>query len=140
LASARRGLEGFGAPREPHPAGTKVLVVEDDSLLRAVTVCSLEELGVAAMGAATASEALAVLADNTSIEVLMTDVRLPGMSGRALAAEVGRRWPGVRVLFATGEEEAETAAPSSMPHLHKPYSVEQLADALERVGVKCGGA
>lgn len=108
-------------------------------MLRAVTVCSLEELGVPAVGAATASEALALIADIGTIEVLMTDIRLPGMSGRTLAAEVVRRWPAMRIMFATGEEDIEAAAASNTPHLHKPYSVDELAQALERVGVKCSG-
>lgn len=138
--SVPRGLEGIGARGEARPVGTRVLVVEDDSLLRAVTVCSLEELGVAAVGAATASEALALLADIDSIEVLMTDIRLPGMGGRALAAEVVRRWPAIRVMFATGEEDGRAAATSGTPHLQKPYSVDELAQALERVGVKCSPA
>jgi len=135
LASVPSGPRAHAASPDPHPVGTRLLLVEDDSLLRAVTVCSLEELGIDAIGVSNAGEALEVLTDDRSVRVLMTDIRLPGMNGRALAAEVLRRWPDIQILFATGDEAA--AADIGPPHLTKPYSVDQLAAALERVGFRC---
>jgi PAS domain S-box-containing protein len=79
-----------------------ILVVEDDDALRAYTVESLDELGYQVMAAATAAAALEILAGGAKIDLLFTDVVMPGINGRQLADEAMRRRPGLKVLFTTG--------------------------------------
>jgi CheY-like chemotaxis protein len=63
----------------------------------------LRELGYRVLSAANGAAALAVLAREPDVQLLFTDVGLPGgMTGRQLADEVRRRWPGLRVLYTTG--------------------------------------
>ena len=87
-----------------HSGGAEiVLVVEDDDGVRSHTTEVLRELGYRVLSAANGAAALAVLAREPDVQLLFTDVGLPGgMTGRQLADEVRRRWPGLRVLYTTG--------------------------------------
>jgi CheY-like chemotaxis protein len=80
-----------------------ILVVEDDEALRAYTVEVLEELGYRLLQANTAAAALEILDRESQVDLLFTDVVIPGGSnGRALADEAKHRRPGLKVLFTTG--------------------------------------
>ena len=80
-----------------------ILVVEDDAEVRAHTTGLLREIGHEVREAPQAATALALLAEHPEIELLFTDVGLPGgMNGRQLADEALRRHPGLKVLFTTG--------------------------------------
>ncbi len=111
-----------------------VLVCEDDDDVAALVVDMLRQLGHTPTRVATAAAALGALADERPVDVLFTDVMMPGgMDGLALAREVRRRRPGLPVLLTTGytgRGPAET--PLGMPVLRKPYRIEDLAAALER--------
>jgi CheY-like chemotaxis protein len=83
--------------------GETVLVVEDEHDLRVYTVEALRELGYRVLEARDGQTALAMLDRHPHIDLLFTDVVLPGgMNGRVLADEAARRRPGVKVLFTTG--------------------------------------
>ncbi|HVL71804.1 MAG TPA: ATP-binding protein [Beijerinckiaceae bacterium] len=83
--------------------GETILVVEDEQELRAFTAEALRDLGYRILEAEDAASALAVLDREPRVDLLFTDVVLPGGSnGRMLADEVVRRRPGTRVLFTTG--------------------------------------
>ena len=80
-----------------------ILVVEDDNSLRAYTTESLRELGYRVLEAASAAEALEVLGNDRHVDLLFTDVVMPGgTNGRQLADEASRRQPKLKVLFTTG--------------------------------------
>jgi CheY-like chemotaxis protein len=80
-----------------------ILVVEDDEALRAYTVETLGELGYRVLAAATGAAALEILDGTSQIDLLFTDVVMPGgINGRQLADEAVRRRPGLQVLFTTG--------------------------------------
>ena len=80
-----------------------ILVVEDHELVRGQTVDMLSELGYCVLAAADGASALEVLEAEPAIDLLFTDVGLPGgMTGRQFAEEARRRRPGVKVLFTTG--------------------------------------
>ena len=80
-----------------------ILVVEDDDSVRSHTTELLRELGYDVLEAANGATALALLERKSGIRLLFTDVGLPGgMTGRQLADEVRRRWPGLKVLYTTG--------------------------------------
>ena len=112
--------------------GAAVLVCEDDDDVAALAVDMLEQLGHRPTRVGTAAAALGALADGRAVDVLFTDVLMPGgMDGLALAREARRRRPGLPVLLTTGYTGAGAAdVPRGMPMLRKPYKLPDLAGAL----------
>jgi CheY-like chemotaxis protein len=109
----------------------KVLVVEDVALIRLTTVEMVEAIGLAAADAADAQEALAMLKEDDGISVLITDLGLPGMSGRQLVEEALRLNPGLKVIVASGYSEEGFDAKVGV--LRKPFDLQQLQRALHSV-------
>jgi CheY-like chemotaxis protein len=91
------------APVKPRGGTETVLVVEDDALVRNNAVMQLASLGYETIEATTGPEALRLVDSNDAIDLLFTDVVIPGgMNGRDLADSVRRRKPDMRVLFTSG--------------------------------------
>ena len=116
---------------DPMPPSTeaRILLVEDDSMVRRVASRVLEKAGYQVLQAADASAALTKLADAPKApHLLLTDVVLPGMDGKQLADEVRMQEPGIRVLFASGHtaDVFERHGLSGASLLQKPYTVEDL--------------
>ena len=108
-----------------------VLVVEDDGLVRMSAVDMVESLGFIALEASESEAALAILRGSARVDILFTDVGLPGMRGPQLALEAAKLRPGLRIIFASGYGETEeTAAMTGARHLGKPYEQDQLAEVL----------
>ncbi|RKG85539.1 PAS domain-containing hybrid sensor histidine kinase/response regulator [Corallococcus terminator] len=137
--------EDVQAPREltdAHTAesGETVLVVEDEEVIRALIVEVLRELGYRALEACDGTEGLRLLRGAPRLDLLVTDMGLPGLNGRQLADAGRAARPGLKVLFMTGY--AENAAVSSgflepgMAMMTKPFAMEALAtrirDIIER--------
>ncbi len=118
----------------PAPPGLRVLLVEDEEMIRLITADILTDLGHAVLTAGDAASALALLQAHP-VDVLLTDISLPGRSGIELAAEAGCRLPQLRVVFASGYDLAPAvmdAHPGPRPvHLPKPYDERELVRALE---------
>jgi PAS domain S-box-containing protein len=106
-----------------------VLVVEDDAALRAFAVEILAELGYRVVEADGAAAALQLL-DRIDVDLLFTDVVMPGMSGRALADEATRRKPGLKVLFTTGYTRNAIVhhgrLDAGVNMIGKPYTFDEL--------------
>ncbi|HKR24988.1 MAG TPA: response regulator, partial [Allosphingosinicella sp.] len=113
-------------------AGASILVVEDDPRVSRSTVAALEELGHRPHPCASGKEALDMLAGGAGIDLVLTDVMMPEMTGTELAAEVKRRWPHLRLLFVTGYvgEAGEAGDLSGQELLRKPFTVNALAAAV----------
>jgi PAS domain S-box-containing protein len=112
-----------------------VLVVEDDALVRMSAVDMTEALGFTPLEAADAPSALKILDSDARVDVLFTDIGLPGMRGHELAAKARDLRPGLKIVFASGygeTEEGQTIADAT--HLGKPYEQDQLAEALGPAG------
>jgi CheY-like chemotaxis protein len=133
--------DGTAAPARAEPApelsqpppGASVLVCEDDDDVAALVVDMLTQLGHAPTRVASAAAALGALADGRDIDLLFTDVMMPGgMDGLALAREAGRRRPGLPVLLTTGYTGGPGSEPIGVPVLRKPYRIDDLAQALQR--------
>jgi CheY-like chemotaxis protein len=111
--------------------GQLILVVEDNVPLRQVAVISLNNLGYATLEAGTVDEAIVILEQHDDIALLFTDIVLPGgRNGFELAAVVRERWPGLKVLFASGHpnvaQSAEAVAAGAVI-VPKPFRVSDLA-------------
>lgn len=107
-----------------------ILLVEDDPEIRYATGALLGGLGYRILQAAQAAEALAVLADEADIDLLLTDIRMPGgMTGIELAQTARAQRPALRVMFISGS--TLEAAPGLGPVLQKPYRFETLRAELE---------
>jgi DNA-binding NtrC family response regulator len=115
----------------------QVLIVEDEALIRMTTVDMLDELGHGYVEAANGTEALEQLEKHPEIEILLTDLGLPGMSGQALIAEALKRRPALKVLVASGygstTEGLKDAHAGQIRFLNKPFQMSQLRDAIAQV-------
>ena len=116
--------------------GETVLVVDDEPTIRMLVTEVLEELGYAAIEAADGAAGLRVLQSEARVDLVVTDVGLPGgMNGRQMAdaARVGR--PGLKVLFITGYAENAAIGNGFLePGMHvmtKPFAMEALASRIE---------
>jgi CheY-like chemotaxis protein len=114
-----------------------VLLVEDDKEVSALTREMLISLGFAVTHVGGAEAALGALANSRAIDVVLSDIMMPGgVSGLELAREIKRRQPNLPVILTTGYIEAASRMNDGEFHLlPKPYSVEALADAL---GIEVG--
>ena len=111
----------------------KVLVVEDDDMVRDYAQLVLSALGYEPLAVGDGTAALRTLDEHRDIGLLLTDIGLPGMSGPALAAEARRRRPGLPVLFASGSVDCAGHAervPEGEAVLAKPYRKADLAEKL----------
>jgi PAS domain S-box-containing protein len=110
-----------------------VLVVEDEPLIRMATVDMLMDLGHAVTEAGSAEEALGYL-EQEHVDLVLTDLGLPGMSGPDFCNKVRRRWPDVAIVFATGMDEKPALDDYNRTALlQKPFSIDQLGAALREV-------
>jgi PAS domain S-box-containing protein len=130
-----------GVPRAE--AGETVLLVEDDPTVRDLVLDVLADLGYAALQAPDGPGGLALVRSEERIDLLVTDVGLPGMNGRQFAAEARALRPGLKVLFITGY--AENAAfgnghlDPDMQMMTKPFAVDALAKRIRvMIGRKDG--
>ena len=114
----------------------KVLVVEDVALIRLTTVDMVEQIGFVTAEAGDGAEALAILQQDDAVDILLTDLGLPGMNGRQLVEEALRLKPGLKVIIASGystNEEEGAKLPDTVGYLTKPFDMAQLRRALEAV-------
>ena len=110
-----------------------ILVVEDDAIVRMLIVDVLEELEFAVLEAADAEAALKVVEDTAQvIDLMMTDVGLPDMDGKALAIKARELRPTLPILFASGYAE-NIDAPAGMHVIGKPFSIDQLRDKVKAI-------
>ena len=117
-------------PTQASPDSRTVLVVEDDELVRTSTAELLRDLGHDVIEAHSAESAMLVIRARP-IDVLFTDVALPGMSGDVFAAEARAVQPTVRIVFATGTDRIPDVGGGDSPVLlRKPFDQAAIAAAL----------
>jgi len=127
------------APQPPRDGKSDeiVLVVEDDAKVRDITVTSLRELGYTVRHADGVGSALQTLETQPNVTLLFTDIVMPDGNGRALANEVKRRWPELKILFTTGYTRDaivhDGVVDSDVQVLMKPFTFEQLASKVREV-------
>jgi CheY-like chemotaxis protein len=117
--------------------GECILVVEDDADVRAYVVETLRGLGYDVIEAAGAEEALALMDRHQSISLLLTDVVMPGQSGRKLADAARQRQAALKVLYMTGYSRKAIVHQGRLDPgvelLQKPLTSVQLATAVRKV-------
>jgi signal transduction histidine kinase/CheY-like chemotaxis protein len=133
--TARDPVSRESVPRAS--AGEAILVVEDNQEVRAYSVMTLRELGYRVLEAVDGPSALAILRSGESVDLLFTDVVLPGMNGRALADAARELRPGLKALFTTGYSRNAIVHQGRLdPGVHlltKPFTFEQLATRVRDV-------
>jgi PAS domain S-box-containing protein len=139
LAGEEAGREEGTAPALGafRSRGETILVVEDESRVRRVSVARLLDLGYRVLEASDGPAALAMLQRHPEIDLLFTDLVMPGgMTGRELAEEAQRRQDGLKVLFTSGYAQPEMVRRGLPPRgawLKKPYTAAELAAVLREV-------
>jgi signal transduction histidine kinase/ActR/RegA family two-component response regulator len=134
-ADARDEQTAIRAPAAPGK-GQWVLVVEDEDVVRHVVVEVLHQLGYTALEAVDGKAGLAILESNEAIRLLISDIGLPGMDGRALADAARERRPELMVLLTTGyasDASASEGFAAGMELITKPFTVEALASRLRKI-------
>ncbi|WP_433735423.1 PAS domain S-box protein [Pseudomonas putida] len=118
----------------PAIAGETVVLVEDDPAVRMLVLDLLKELGYRAHEAEDAKTALPLLESDLRVDLLVTDVGLPGMNGRQLAEIARQHRPQLKVLFMTGyaqmAAERQGFLEEGMDMVAKPFSIDLLANKI----------
>jgi signal transduction histidine kinase/DNA-binding NarL/FixJ family response regulator len=139
LARKLRSL--LGPPRAAESASPaaasrrKVLVVDDEALVRMATVEMVSECGLAVDEAGDGAEALKRLADDPEIDVLLTDLGLPGMPGAELIRQARAMRPSLAIVVASGysrDGTVDAGIPQDAEYLSKPFDAAQLRRAILR--------
>lgn len=129
---APRNVEPAEAPRPPGQP-KRVLLVEDNDNVRAVVLSMLEAYGHSVTVASNASDALAHLTGTHTVDVVVSDIVMPGMTGLSLAQEVLSRLPDAHIVLMTGFSEDVVGEARRDPRIRlllKPFSADELAAAI----------
>ena len=113
----------------------RVLIVEDEYLVRDMIVNEMEHAGFEVLHAASAEDALAMSSKLDRLDLLFTDIRLPGMNGWQLAEQIRVRYAEIPVIYASGYAERVAPLPRSK-FLQKPYMPSQVFKAAADFGIK----
>ncbi|MCZ4128945.1 ATP-binding protein [Stutzerimonas balearica] len=138
LPAAAADVREVPASREPRKAsagdGQSILIVEDDDAVRLLLQTTLEDLGYQVHLAADSQRALSLAARLDSLDLLLSDVGLPGLNGRQLAEMLQQERPGLPVVLITGyTEQASSRAEFLGPGMRlmtKPFTLELLAETV----------
>jgi PAS domain S-box-containing protein len=129
VAPAPRAMAPAPMPRASRRLS--VLVVDDDLLVLENTAAMLEDLGHAVVEARSGEEAMDLLRRTRTVDLIVTDYAMPGMTGLQLASAAAAERPGTVILLSTGYAELPSEARSSLPRLAKPFDQTALAKAIE---------
>jgi signal transduction histidine kinase len=118
-------------PERRSKSRARILIVDDDEGVRNVAAAIVEELGFTVLTAPGASAALRLLAEQ-EVELVITDIVMPEMTGLELAKEVRERLPGLPILFASGYADVATfgAELSEATVLKKPFRIAEVAERI----------
>jgi CheY-like chemotaxis protein len=125
---------------EAHPpmSSVRVLVVEDDTIIRGIVARVLTSRGYDVIVAANGEDALELVQSRSHPpHLLLTDVVMPGISGPKLAAKLRVHWPRLRVLYMSGytfaEMDEDTAPDPTEAFVSKPFSPQELCSHVEQL-------
>lgn len=133
LGNSDRSANAFSIFESPTMSAEKsiILIVEDDDIVRMLIVDVLEDLEYKVLEADGSEKALEFLNDEDQyIDLMMTDVGLPGMDGKELATHARMLRPVLPILFASGYADS-IDIPDGMQVIGKPFSIDQLRDKVK---------
>lgn len=112
-----------------------VLVVDDSALIRMGAVDLVQSAGYEVLEAQDADEAIRILESRADIDLVFTDVQMPGtMDGVKLAHYIRNRWPPVKLIVVSGQAILEESSlPTGSHYFAKPYTDHAIADAMARL-------
>jgi PAS domain S-box-containing protein len=126
--------EEISATKTEHSQRPTVLIVDDSADVAEVTASFFDHLGYETVYRDSAEAALTLLADGTKIDLVFTDIVMPGtIDGVGLAREIRSRYPRLPVTLTTGYSDAAQTAPSDFRILHKPFDAEALRSFIRDV-------
>jgi PAS domain S-box-containing protein len=135
VRSGAAPLQGALQEATPHQGSETILVVDDDDQVREGVSHQLTSLGYKAVVASSGREALEILARDSHIDLLLTDVVMPGLNGRQVAEEGRLIRPNLKVLFTSGYFEGALQRNGSLDaNVHllvKPYRKKRLAEKVQ---------
>jgi CheY-like chemotaxis protein len=113
----------------------KVLVVEDEPLLRMLAIDIVEDAGFETLDAGNADDAIVLLETLDDIRILLTDIDMPGsMDGLKLAAAVRDRWPPIEIIIVSGMRKPSLdEMPRGSAFFQKPFNSTAMTDQLRRM-------
>jgi CheY-like chemotaxis protein len=110
-----------------------IVVVDDDKLVLVNTTAMLEDFGHKVIEATSGAQALELIRANPKVDLVITDQAMPQMSGMQLIAAMQVEWPQIPVLLVSGYAELPTNTKFNVPKLAKPFSLDDLEDAVTRI-------
>jgi len=140
IPAVDRRLQHAQGPERPPVRSLTVLAVDDDALVLTNTAAMLEDLGHRVFEASSGEQALEILGQESSVDLVLTDQAMPGMTGSQLAEAVRSRWPGTPVILATGYAELTPGTVPALLRLSKPFGQRELSEAIGRLVDAVGSA
>jgi len=134
-ASAAKSTKSAKAKQDELWGSGTVLLVEDEPMVRAVAERALTRHGYKVIAADNGEEALEVISRGEEIDLLLSDVVMPGMDGPTMVAEARKQRPELKVLFMSGYAEEQLRQSLGVDNAHflpKPFSVQDLAEAAKK--------
>lgn len=114
---------------------TRILLVEDEMLVRELALEDLAEAGFDVSPASDGDRAMAILEEDQAFDLLFTDIKMPSsIDGRELAEQAKRLIPGLKVIYASGLADVAPAGEDER-YLPKPYRRETLLALLDELGL-----
>jgi DNA-binding response OmpR family regulator len=112
---------------------TRILVAEDDEIVRSLVVVCLEDAGFDVLDAPNGVEALHLIGEPDRIDLLVTDINMPDPNGIAVAIRAQGTYPDMKVLFMSGESDklALSGLKAGYRFLPKPFTVPRLLAAVD---------
>jgi PAS domain S-box-containing protein len=107
-----------------------ILVVDDDALVLQSTAAMLEELGHQVLEAGSGGEAVEYLSRARSVDLVITDQAMPGMTGLKLVETIRQRWPHLPIILASGYADLPPQLEPDLIRLSKPFRQDRLASAI----------
>jgi CheY-like chemotaxis protein len=136
VRSGEKPVSSSSAEPETAPwrhGSVSILVVEDELLIRLLVSDELRDAGYHVIEAASADEAVAILKSGADVNLILSDVRMPGaLDGLGLLAVVRESFPGIPVILTSGHLQADCAIEDGAAHfLPKPYRIELVLTMID---------